>query len=423
VSDPEAFMEAIVKAEQALDKYPFENINQFGTPLLVNILNAGGCLPTRYFQYGTFDQAESISGEKLTEEYLIKRRACFGCSMGCGRYTGVEGGKWATPPQEGPEYETINMLGATCLNSDLESIIRGNYVCNNMGMDTISAGSVIAFAMECFEKGILSKKDLDGQELRWGDSDGIVRLLQKIAEREGVGDLLANGVRAAATRIGPHAEELALHCKGMELPAHEPRGEAKVLGLQYAVSARGACHMHPNWASTWDAGQFESGLTEFGLPWPPTDKFAEKGSQKGVAYRLVVLQGEIAEILGCCIFHSWGAADACLTPQLYGEMLRTLTGLDISNEELMTASERSWNLKRCFNAREGLRREDDRLPKLMFEPLPDGPAAGERFKDLEGMLDEYYEAFGWDRITGVPTKETLEKLSMEDIADALYRDL
>jgi aldehyde:ferredoxin oxidoreductase len=417
VARPDEFIKAIEKAEEALDKYPFESINQFGTSLLVNILNGNGCLPTRYFRYSTFEKAEDISGELLADKYLIKRRACYGCSMGCGRYSSVETGPWATPPQDGPEYETINMLGALCLNSDLASIIKANSLCNNLGMDTISAGSVIAFAMECFERGVLSKEDLDGQELLWGDSGAVIKMLEKIARREGIGDLLADGVRSAAARLG--AEEIALHSKGMELPAHEPRGESKILGLQYAVSHRGACHMHPNWASTWDAGNFESGLREFGLPWPPADKFAETGHQKGVAYRLVVLQGEIAEILGCCVFHSWGAADQCLTPQLYGEMLRALTGRPVTSEALMVAAERSWNLKRCFNVREGLTRKEDCLPKLMYEPLPDGPNKGQCMKDLEGMLDEYYDALGWDRASGIPTEATLKKLDLEDIAKSL----
>jgi aldehyde:ferredoxin oxidoreductase len=179
--------------------------------------------------------------------------------------------------------------------------------------------------------------------------------------------------------------------------------------------------MHPNWASTWDAGKFESGLREFGLPWPPADKFAETGHQKGTAYRFVVLQGEIAEILGCCIFHSWGAADQCLTPQLYGEMLRSLTGRAVTNEGLMLAAERSWNLKRCFNVREGQTRRDDRLPRRMFEPLPDGPNKGRQIKNLEGMLDEYYDAMGWDREAGIPTKETLRRLDLEDLGTALGR--
>jgi len=421
VAGPEGFMETINQAEDALGKYPFEGINQFGTPLLVNILNAGGCLPTKYFKQSTYDKADLISGETLTEKYLIKRRACYGCSMGCGRYSSVEGGRFATPPQEGPEYETINMLGALCLNDNLESIIKANYLCNNLGMDTISAGSVIAFAMECFEKGMITKEDLDGKELQWGDSDAIVEMLDKIAHRDGIGDILANGVRAAAKHFGPDAEEAALHVKGMELPAHEPRSESKILGLQYAVSARGACHMHPNWASCWDSGNFSSGLREFGLPWPPPDKFAETGFQKGEGYRFLVFQGEIVEILGCCIFHSWGADDECLTPQLYGEMLRTLTGLNLTDQELMRAAERSWNMKRCFNVREGLRREDDRLPKLMFEPLPDGPAKGECFKDLEGMLDEYYDAFGWDRETGIPTEAVLKNLDMQEAAEVIGR--
>lgn len=423
VADPEAFMETITRAEEALAKYPFESINQFGTPLLVNILNAGGCLPTKYFNQSTYDRAEDISGERLTEQYLIKRRACYGCSMGCGRYSQVEAGKFATPPQEGPEYETLNMFGALCLNHDLESIIKANNLCNNLGMDTISTGSSIAFAMECFERGLLSRKDLDGRELRWGDSDAIVEMIGKIAARKGIGDLLAKGVRAASEVLGTEARELAQHCKGLEFPAHEPRGESKVLALQYAVSARGACHMHPNWASCWDSGNFESGLTEFGMPWPPADKYTEAGNQKGRAYRILVLQGEICEILGCCIFHSWGASDECLTPQLYGDMLRTLTGLAVTNEQLVLAAERSWNMKKCFNVREGLRRKDDRLPKRMFEPLPDGPAQGEYVHDLDGLLDEYYDAFGWDKEQGMPTEKTLKKLDMVDITESFRQFL
>jgi aldehyde:ferredoxin oxidoreductase len=419
VAQPDAFMKAIAAAEEALARYPFEGINQFGTPLLVNILNAGGCLPTRYFNQATFDKADEISGERLTERYLIKRRACFGCSMGCGRYSRVESGEFATPPQEGPEYETLNMLGSLSLNSNLESIIRANWLCNNLGMDTISAGSVIAFAIECAEKGVLTTKETEGKELKWGDSVAIVEWLTRIANREGFGDVLADGARKAAERIGRGAEDIALHCKGLELPAHEPRGESKVLGLQYAVSARGACHMHPNWASCWDSGNFESGLTEFGMPWPPADKFSETGNRKGEAYRILVQQGEICEILGCCVFHSWGASDACITPQLYGEMLRSLTGLSISNADLMLAAERSWNMKRCFNVREGMRRKDDRLPGIMFQPLMDGPAKGQCFHDLEGMLDEYYGAMGWDRATGIPTQERLITLDMADIAAAL----
>ena len=420
VADPEGFMAAIGKAEEALDHYPFENFNQFGTSLLVEILNQFGKLPTRYFKYSTYDRADDIGSKKLTENYLIKRRACFGCSMGCGRYSEVTTGRWATPPGEGPEYETLNMMGALCLNNDLESIIQANHLCNDLGMDTISAGSVIAFAMECYERGIISKDDLDGRELRWGDSEMIIELLGQIARREGFGAILADGVRSAARRFGPEAEELALHVKGMELPGHSPRGEGKTLGLQYAVSPRGACHMHPNWATCWDAGFFDLGLKEFGLPWPPTDTSEEVGSQKGIGYYLVALSGEIAEIMGTCIFHSWGLADECLTPRLYAEMLRTLTGFSVSAEELLLAAERSWNLKRSFNIREGLSRKDDCLPKLMFEPLPSGPTKGEHFTDLEGMLDEYYEVSGWDKKTGAPTRATLKRLDMDDIASVIY---
>jgi aldehyde:ferredoxin oxidoreductase len=261
---------------------------------------------------------------------------------------------------------------------------------------------------------------LDGSELRWGDSAAIVQLVEKIAFREGIGDTLANGIKLAAETFGPQAQDIALHTKGMDLPAHEPRAESTLLGVQYAVSPKGACHMHPNNIAIYDEAHWDPGLKPFGRPWPPAPIHAEVGFKKGVLYRLVSLQGEISEILGCCIFHSWGSEDRCLTPQLYREMFRTLTGIDMSVEELMSAAERSWNLKRCFNLREGFLRKDDNLPRRMFQPLPDGPAKGEHFKNLDGMLDEYYDAFGWDRNTGGPKFETLLKLDMEDIAKTLF---
>ncbi|ADL07164.1 aldehyde ferredoxin oxidoreductase family protein [Thermosediminibacter oceani] len=412
VSRPKQFAEAVEKAEQWLENYPFASIPAFGTVGLVSLLNSLGMLPTKNFQTAHFEGADRISGEYLNRKYQIKRRACYGCTFACGRYTSVNSGKFATPPMEGPEYETVNMFGANCGVDDLETVIKANYLCNAYGLDTISTGMSIGFAMECYEKGLLTDKDTEGMPLRWGDGEVVVKLVEKIAHREGIGEFLAQGVKRMAEQLGPEAEELAVHVKGLEAPAHEPRSESKVLAIQYAVSPRGACHMHPNWASTWDFGQLDGGMKDFGLPWPPAG-IPEETSQKGMVYRYVALQGEISEILGACIFYSWGTEGSCITPQLYAEIVSALTGWDVTAEELLLAAERSWNLKRCFNAREGFTRKDDRLPKRFSQAIPDGPSAGARVDNLDVMLDAYYEAMGWDKDTGLPTPEKLKELGLD----------
>lgn len=420
VADPKEFAEVTVIAEENLKRYCYEGVIQFGTPLLVGIQNAAGALPTRNFGLGQFDAVEVIGGEAVTDTHLLKRRACFSCSMGCGRHTTVVDGRWTTPPGDGPEYETLAMLGSLCLNDDLPSIVRANYLCNEYGLDTVSTGSVIAFAMECCENGLLDEAACDGRLVDWGDAERIVSLVDDIAHRRGLGDLLASGVAAAAKDIGGNAEDYAVHVKGMEVPGHEPRGESKVMGLQYAVNPRGACHMHPNWAAIWDSGGFSSGMRPFGLPWPPTDKMAETGAQKGLAYRFVALQGEISEIVGGCVFHCHGPDDDCITPELYARTLTSLTGMSVDQFELFEAAERSWVMKRCFNAREGFRREHDTLPKRLREAIPAGPSAGQAVVDIDGMIAEYYEASGWDAETGIPLPETLDRLGLQDVRDVLW---
>lgn len=413
VAHPKKFAGAVEKAEQWLKGYPFESIPAMGTVGLVSLHNSLGILPAKNFQNAHFEKADMVSGELINQKYQIKRRACYGCSFACGRYTSVNNGKYATPPMEGPEYETVDMLGPICEVYDVEAIIKGNYLCNIYGLDTISTGMSIGFAMECYEKGLLTDKDTEGMALRWGDADVMLKLVEKIANREGIGALLAQGVKRMAEQLGPAADEAAIHVKGLELPAHEPRSESKSVAIQYAVSPRGACHMHPNWASTWDF-QMDCGMKEFGLPdWPAGPQ--EESRQRGVAYRYNVLQGEISEILGACIFYSWGAEGNSITPQLYAEIVSSLTGWDVTAAELVSAAERSWNLKRCFNAREGFTRKDDKLPKRFSKAIPGGPSAGAKVENLEMMLDSYYEAMGWDKENGLPTPEKLKELGLEYI--------
>ena len=201
VADPDKFFEAVLEAHEAMKKYIFkESIGTFGTIGLVNGLNAAGALPTMNFKTCFFPEADKMSGETLAEKYLIKRRACFGCTIGCGRYSWVPGGKYVTPPHEGPEYETADMIGIQTLMRDLDAVVRANYLCNNYGLDTISTGNVIAFAIEAFERGYITTEDTGGLKLRWGDPDVVLTLNDMIAKREGFGNVLAEGVKRAAEK-------------------------------------------------------------------------------------------------------------------------------------------------------------------------------------------------------------------------------
>jgi aldehyde:ferredoxin oxidoreductase len=422
-ADPDKFYEAVMEASETMRKYFFQElIGGLGTIGLVNALNAAGTLPTKNFVTCFFPAADTVSGETLAEKYLIKRRACFGCTIGCGRYAWVPFGRFMSPPHEGPEYESADMLGVQSLIENLEAVIRANYLCNNYGLDTISTGNVIAFATEAFEKGVITEKDTDGLKLEWNNPNVLLTLIDKIAKREGVGNLLAEGVKRAAEKIGKGADKFAVHVKGLEVPAHDPRGESRSFAIQYAVSPRGACHMHPNWAGAYDFVPLDNGLKPHGLPWPPPDKFAETGVKRGVAYKLLALHGELAEMLGICRFYLWGGEDfglTCLTPKRLATLYSTLTGFKMDEFELMKAAERVWNLKRCFNLREGLTRKDDKLPKRLLEPIMTGPTEGQAVKDPDGILDEYYEASGWDKNTGIPTRRKLEELGLKDVVDKL----
>jgi aldehyde:ferredoxin oxidoreductase len=417
VDDPEALMDVVAKIEEDMKSFMFESIPLLGTAGMVTFMNGISALPTRNFSTGRFDGAASISGELLDREYNIKRRACYGCLLACGRYSEVKTGRWATPPGEGPEYETLDMFGANCCVSDLEAVLHAGQLCNVYGLDTISTGSTIAFAMECFEAGLLTLDDTEGVPLAWGSAEAVDFLVERIAKNEGVGELLAQGVKRAAEKLGPRAEEFAIHVKGMEIPAHEPRAESKLLALGYAVSPRGACHMHPNWHSIWDFGA-DDGMQDFGLPMPPEAPMVES-YRKGEGYKFVALQGEITEILGGCIFYSWGGEGNSITPRRYAEVVKALLGWEMTAEELIEAAERSWNLKRCFNVREGFGREQDTLPARLFKPLLQGPSEDSKVEKLDEMTDGYYEALGWDKETGRPSADRLAQLGLEDVAQQL----
>ncbi|SHJ79011.1 aldehyde:ferredoxin oxidoreductase [Anaerobranca californiensis DSM 14826] len=362
-----------------------QGLPTYGTAVLVNIINENGVFPTNNFQKGVFPEAEEISGETLAEKYLIKKDVCYRCPIGCGRYCKVddiEGG--------GPEYETIWAFGADCGVSDLASIIKANFWCNELGLDTISAGTTIAAAMELYQRGYIKEEETEGVPLEFGNSEAVIEWTKRMGYREGIGDKLAEGSYRLAESYG--APDLSMSVKKLELPAYDPRG-IQGHGLQYATSNRGGCHVRGYLISP----------EILGLP-EKLDRF----SLEGKAQWAKTFQDLTAAIdsLGLCLFTSFA-----LGAQDYADLYNALVGTEFSGEDILTAGERIWNIEKLFNLKAGITKKDDTLPKrLLTEPIPEGPSKGWVHK-LEELLPQYYQLRGWDE-EGVPKEETLAKLGI-----------
>jgi aldehyde:ferredoxin oxidoreductase len=367
---------------------------RYGTPLTLNITHAGGILPTKNFQFGTWEQAlEKIDAEGVYKS-RISRKACISCFTPCSLVTRASKGKYQGTSVEGPEYETLSMFGSNLLIDSLPEIIQANVLCDSLGLDTISAGNVIGFAMECFEKGLISPTQTEGLEIRFGDGEASLHAIEMMATRRGFGDILAKGVRKMAAYIGKGADRFAMHVKGMEFPGYDPRG-AFGSALSYAVSPRGACHRRA---------------------WPPAKEILGE-------YPPYTAEGKAKMVKGLydenCILHSLLVCDfqskfIPLSLEDYAQYFQAVTGEQISTEDFLSIAEKIETLIRMFNVREGLTRKDDTLPyRTLSEPLPDGPAKGQCIGDenLNRMIDEYYALRGWDS-SGIPTKETLKKLQL-----------
>jgi aldehyde:ferredoxin oxidoreductase len=376
--------------------------------------NATGRLPTKAFQQGTFELAEALTGETMSKTMLIGRRTCFACRNSCYRVVKGEEPYTIEPVWGGPEYESVAALGSLCLVGNLNAVCKANELCNKYTLDTISTGVVVAFAMECYEKRLLTKKDTDGLELNWGSHAAELQLIEKIARREGIGDLLAEGVARAAGKIGRGAEKFALTIKAQELPMHEPRGK-KGLGLSYAVSNRGACHLQMiDHDDSWQVP--ENMVPEVGLVKPvnPLDTTIDK-------VRIVKAAEDwkaTVDSLTMCIYSSFPAGPK---PDVVLAVINSVTGWDIKLAELAKIGERVFNLCRAFNIREEFSRKDDALPERLSEPLPDGPLRGQRIsaEEFRSMLDNYYDIRGWDKTTGIPTASKLRELDLGFVSDQL----
>jgi aldehyde:ferredoxin oxidoreductase len=378
----------------------------YGTAGVLDLVNVRGGFPTRNWQTGVFPAADEINGTAINERILINKKACFACPIACGRISEIKKGPYVAKG-EGPEYESLGAFGGMCQIDSLEAITKAHFLCNEYGLDVISAGSVIAFAMECYEKEILSPKDTDGLAIRFGDPNILMELVHKIAKREGIGDLLAEGTRAIARKLGRGTEAFAMHVKGLELPAYDPRA-AKVTGLAYATANRGGCHITayvegPTFMSIPFLITEESDLGDLLVELPKTAKLV-KDLEDALA---------VFDAIGGCKFMG-----IVLTTEDWATLISSLTGWTFTEREFRTTGERIYNLERAFNVREGLTRADDNLPKrLLEEPLPDGPAKGQ-VVNLKPLLDAYYEFRGWNE-KGTPSSKKLNELGLDWVFEEL----
>lgn len=398
IADEEKFREAVKKATEMISKSPVTQkgglLNALGTDGVTNIINEAGIYPTRNFQSGQFPGAKNLAGETLKEKYLVRNTACFNCPIACGRWTKVETGPFACEG-EGPEYETVWAFGGHCGNDNLEAAIKANYICNMYGLDTISTGQTVGFAIELYERGIIDDRDTGGLKLKYGDPEAIVTLTEMIAKREGFGNILADGTRIAARRIGRGAEKYAMNVKGLELPAYDPRG-AFGHGLAYATSNRGGCHVRA----------YMIAPEIFGIP-QKMDPFDYSRTKVETVKLFQDLTAAVDSAL-VCLFLTFAIGG----PE-FVEAIKPCTGWnDYTLEEFLETGDRIWTLERAFNAREGFRRKDDMLPKrLLTEPSPVGPAKG-KVHPLKEMLDVYYEIRGLDS-EGHPKPEKMKALGLE----------
>ena len=399
VADPERLRSMIRRLYPVIMSFPTTQIHSaYGTNGEMGPFYEYGDVPIKHFTIGVWEGISKIDGDAMAESIVKGQRACPGCPIGCTRYIKIESGPYAGVEGKGPEYETAASLGSLLLNDDIESIAKANELCNQYGLDTISTGVSIAFAMELYERGIITKADTGGLELEWGEPATILRLIEMIGRREGFGDTLAEGVRRASEIIGRGSRRYAMHVKGLEMPMHDPRA-FKGMGLQYATSNRGACHMQ-GFVLRIEQGERMVDLKIY----ERVDRFETRG--KG---RIVAIMQDWHEVLDSMILCKF----LSVSPGHVASLYTLVTGITLRLPEMLEAGERIYNLKRLFNVRCGITRKDDTLPeRFLKEPLPDGGAEGQTV-NLEEMLKEYYEYRGWDE-NGAPTIETLRRLGITE---------
>jgi aldehyde:ferredoxin oxidoreductase len=404
IARPDRFSELRAAANRALlDENETRALRAGGSAAAAEIFQFYGEMPIRYFTAGEFDGQEQVSGNAMADTILTGVTTCHACVIACGRLVTIDQGAYARPKSKGPEWETMMGFGSVLGSSDMNAATHLGQLCDRYGLDTISTSNTIGLAYLLFQEGVLSENELGGLKLTWGDPAPAERLIHQIVAREGIGAVMSGGARALRCYYG--AEDLAAEVNNLEMPYHDPRAMTG-MSIVYATSPRGACHMQ----SDFFLAEMGSSKPEIGIPilTPPVP---EEGKAKLVAihqdYR------SLSNSLTMCMF-----ARVPITTQL--ELYNAVTGLAWDLPEFMAAGARIWNLKRAINHRCGLTRANDRLPRLLLTPVPDGPNAG-RVPDFDLLMQEYYAARGWDPASGRPTRATLTALNLDFAADALER--
>ena len=400
IADPEGLRASLKEISPMVAKNA-EGMRKNGTAGGLATFETLGTLPLQNWKYqGRWEKsAAKIAGPAMTESILTGNYYCEKCVIGCGRRVKIDKGPYAGVEGAGPEYETMAFLGSLCLVDDLEAVAKANELCNRLGMDTISCGSSIAFAMEAFEKGLIGKKETGELELVWGRGDVMVKMVEKIGKREGLGHLLGEGVRGAAEKIGKNAVEFSMHVKGMEIPGHDPRCY-NACAVSYATSNRGACHL-AGFTQTYER---VLPLPEIGLEKPmPRLEVQGKGELAAKTQNVMGLY----DALKICKFTQFGGLR--LTP--IAAWYTMVTGVPMDMAEFLKIGERIFNMKRLYNVRCGISRKDDTLPARMLTLKHMGEGLTPSLPPLGQMLSDYYEARGWSE-EGIPLPEKLKELGL-----------
>lgn len=398
LANPDKVRELLKKLGSPMSEFR-KNMGAFGTSGGMEMCEEIGNIPVKNWFQGPFPEgAKKISGQRMAETILTKNYHCGRCVLNCGRVIRAADGPYAGKDIGGPEYETISLLGSNLLIDDLPAIAKANELCNRFGLDTISTGGVIGFAMEAYQRGLISKKDTGGIELDWGNQKAVFSMIEMIAARKGFGAVLAEGVKAAAEQIGGIAAEFAIHVKGLEPPAHDPRAKMTV-ALGYATSNRGACHLQ---AFSHD---FEEGAY---IPDLGSEQLIDRFTPEGKAENVYLMQNLMSmfDSLTCCKFVLFGG----MTVEPLTQFLNYVTGWDLSADEFLRTGERIFTLKRMYNTRLGVSRKDDTLPLRMLTHKRGGGTNA--LPPLGMMLNEYYRYRGWDEF-GIPKSEKLKELGID----------
>lgn len=398
VAHPEAFKQAIGRIYEDFEaNAPVrESFRLYGSHSGTPALTAGGIIPWRNWQDGGSPHAEKLFPENWRDKYIKKDMKCAPpCTFNCSKLTLAEHGPHAGVVSDGPDYETIYSLGACCGVADLPAIIEADALCDDLGLDSISMGVSISFAMECFEKGIIDKEITGGLDMQFGNHGILRNLIHDTAYREGFGAILAEGTRLMSQRFGKGSDAFAMHVKGLELGGYDPRG-AKSVALVFACGPRGGCHKSNGGANGLSRMEIQTGDARF--------------SNQGKA-ALTKQFGDKKMLTDSLIFCTF--VHGSISPEATLAVLNAVTGLEYQAGDLSQISERAAHLERMFNVREGFQRSWDTLPaRLMKESPNSGPNMGQMV-DLDPLIDDYYELYGWDRTTGIPTQETLQRFGLD----------